>query len=871
MNSERLRGMTRSTQKRRSSGAAPGPRRAFAVATALVTIVGLGLSFAPPAGADSAPANPSDPRTPPTVAIDRLPTVQHDGVAWNQLVVGTTVYVVGKFTAARPAGSAPGQNQTTRNNMLAYDLNTGALKPSFNPNLNAQAFAIAASPDGSRIYVGGDFTSVGGVARSRIAALNPTTGAMITSFAARTDASVKSLAATASTVYVGGLFTTVNGVARPRLAALRANDGGVITAFAPVFTGATGSSPRVNAMVLSPTGDRLAIGGNFITLNGSNRPGYGLGLISAATGASLPLPLNDVVRNGGANSAILSLSSDGTQFYGSGYKFGTGGNFEGSFSANWSNGAIRWLEDCHGDTYGVYPSSTAVYVASHSHDCRNLGGGGYPETQPPMRAIAFSKAATGVLSPNTFGNYASFTGQPSPSLLNFFPILVAGTASGQGQAAWAVTGSGSYVVYAGEFLSVNGTAQQGMVRLATREIAPNLQGPKASAAAFTPALTSPASGQVRVAWTADFDYDNSELVYTVFRDNQPTPVATIARASTWWSRPAMSFTDTGLAAGQHTYRLRVVDPFGNAHTSSNVSITIAGTGNATPTAFFTLAPNARTVLVDGRASSDTGGTIAGYSWNWGDGQTGTGSTASHTYAADGVYTITLTVTDNGGAQASTSRTVIIGNATATAASDGFGRTLTSGFGNADVGGTWSTNGSGFAVNGGEGVVTVATAGQGPWAQLGGVSTSSVDLVASLRLDTLVNTGAAYAGTIGRRVGTSDYRLKLKVDPAGAVTIYAIRSSGGETTLASTVVTGLTYTPGAVLKTRLQVTGTAPTTIRGRVWLSTATEPTGWQVSTSDSTAALQASGSVGLFTFVSGTSTNSPWVFRFDDFVASPV
>ena len=54
----------------------------------------------------------------------------------------------------------PAKNQTTRNNMLAYDLTTGALKTAFNPNLNGQALAVAASPDGSRIYVGGEFTSV---------------------------------------------------------------------------------------------------------------------------------------------------------------------------------------------------------------------------------------------------------------------------------------------------------------------------------------------------------------------------------------------------------------------------------------------------------------------------------------------------------------------------------------------------------------------------------------------------------------------------------------------------------------------------------------------------------------------------------------
>lgn len=801
------------------------------------------------------------------MAIDGLPTAQHDGVAWNQLVLGNTVYVVGRFNNARPAGSPLGQNQTTRNNMLAYDLTTGVLKAAFNPNLNGQALAVAASPDGSRIYIGGEFTSVGGAPRSRIAALDPVTGALITSFNARADGPVKALAATASTVYVGGLFTRVNDTSRARLAALRASDGSLITSFAPVFTGNPDSSPRVNAIVLSPTGDRLVIGGNFVTVNGSNRPGYGLGMISATTGSSLPLQANDVVRNAGKDSAVLSLATDGTNFYGTGYIFGTGGNLEGAFSASWSTGTITWVEDCHGDSYGVYPSSTAIYVASHAHYCLNLGA--FPESSLPMRATAFSRAATGVLTRDTRG-YPSFTGQPAPTLLNFFPQLVSGKASGQGQAAWAVAGSGSYIVYAGEFLSVNGTAQQGLVRFATPDIAPNRQGPKASASQFTPALSSPAPGQVRVNWTANFDYDNSDLVYTVLRDNLPNPVSTLTRASVWWSRPAMTFTDTGLAAGQHTYRVRATDPFGNAHTSPTASITVAGTGNQAPSAGFTTQVSGNTASVDASASSDRDGTITGYAWNWGDGQAGTGRTASHDYASDGTYTITLTVTDNAGSQSATSRSVTIGNPPAVLASDGFGRTVTSGLGSADLGGAWSTNGSGFAVNNGQGVVTVSPAGQGPWAQLAGVSSAATEVTAGVRLDKRVNTGAAYFGTIGRRVGTADYRLKVKVEANGAVTAYAIRSSGGEATLAVLSIPGLTYTAGDRLNTRLQVIGTSPTTVRARVWLSTAPEPSTWQVTATDSTAALQSAGAVGLFTYIAGASTNTPWVFRFDDFLAVP-
>ena len=141
----------------------------------------------------------------------------------------------------------------------------------------------------------------------------------------------------------------------------------------------------------------MVVGGAFTTLNSSSRPGYGLGMVDALSGANLPLQANDVVRDAGTDSAVLSLSTDGTAFYGTGYIFGTGGNLEGAFAANWSDGRIKWVEDCHGDSYGAFATDTAVYVAGHSHYCGNLGG--FPEVTPRVwhRAVAFGKAATGTL------------------------------------------------------------------------------------------------------------------------------------------------------------------------------------------------------------------------------------------------------------------------------------------------------------------------------------------------------------------------------------------------------------------------------------------------------------------------------------------
>src|SRR5690606_26893976 len=55
--------------------------------------------------------------------------------------------------------------------------------------------------------------------------------------------------------------------------------------------------------------------------------------------------------------------------------------------------------------------------------------------------------------------------------------------------------------------------------------------------------------------------------------------------------------------------------------------------------------------------SDSDGSIASYSWNFGDSNSGTGSSVSHTYGSAGTRTVTLTVTDNDGATASTSQSV----------------------------------------------------------------------------------------------------------------------------------------------------------------------------------------------------------------------
>jgi PKD repeat protein len=79
----------------------------------------------------------------------------------------------------------------------------------------------------------------------------------------------------------------------------------------------------------------------------------------------------------------------------------------------------------------------------------------------------------------------------------------------------------------------------------------------------------------------------------------------------------------------------------------------SGVANQPPVAVASATPNSGyaplSVSFNSAGSSDPDGSIASYSWAFGDGGTGTGATASHTYQNPGGYTAVLTVTDNQGA------------------------------------------------------------------------------------------------------------------------------------------------------------------------------------------------------------------------------
>jgi len=107
--------------------------------------------------------------------------------------------------------------------------------------------------------------------------------------------------------------------------------------------------------------------------------------------------------------------------------------------------------------------------------------------------------------------------------------------------------------------------------------------------------------------------------------------------------------------------LTVTDNKG-AKASATETITVTESLNQSPIASFTA--NLRIGVVplgisfDASNSYDPDGNIISYAWDFKDGNTGSGETLNHTFSSIGSYKVELTVTDNKGATASATKTII---------------------------------------------------------------------------------------------------------------------------------------------------------------------------------------------------------------------
>jgi hypothetical protein len=205
------------------------------------------------------------------------------------------------------------------------------------------------------------------------------------------------------------------------------------------------------------------------------------------------------------------------------------------------------------------------------------------------------------------------------------------------------------------------------------------------------------------------------------------------------------------------------------------------------------------------------------------------------------------------------------------ASDAYNRTVTDGLGSATVGGAYTLSGpaTGFSVSNGAGRLRLAAPGSSLAARLGSVSVRDVDVKVESMLDRSPSGGGTYVGLAARRVTDAEYRVKLRREATGRVTLSLVKVvSRVETVLATQVIAGLQPTTTDTLMIRFSLTGTGPSTLRAKVWRLASAEPSSWQVTATDTTAALAGPGAVGVWAYVSASATTTPVTAWFDNLLA---
>lgn len=116
-------------------------------------------------------------------------------------------------------------------------------------------------------------------------------------------------------------------------------------------------------------------------------------------------------------------------------------------------------------------------------------------------------------------------------------------------------------------------------------------------------------------------------------------------------------------AGTYTTELTVTDSNGSTGSTTTPVVVTAAVANVAPKAVISASPISGsaplTVTFNGSASSDSDGSIASYTWHFGDGSSASGKTVSHTYITEASFTAILQVTDNLGATATTSTMITV--------------------------------------------------------------------------------------------------------------------------------------------------------------------------------------------------------------------
>jgi hypothetical protein len=330
------------------------------------------------------------------------------GTVYSLALDGTTLYVGGCFAQA---------GTTSANNIAKWDgSNWSALGSGMSGGTNPP-YVRAVAANGGQVYVGGTFSTAGGVSTTGIAKWD---GANWSPLGSGVGGSVNAISVEGSDVYVGGSFTSVGGISASAIAKW---DGSTWSALG---TGVTGSRYG-SVSAIATNGGNVYVGGAF-TVAGD----VSANNIAKWDGASWSSLSGGVTFGVYSSPVVSAIAATSTDIY-------AGGTFvlaEGNPVSN----IARW-NGSHWSALSVLPANGVTgSIRTMSANGSDVYGGGNVATD--------STGASGVAKWN--GNNWSSVGS-----------LLGSTAKAS---VFALTSSGSNFYVGGSFTTAGGVSANNIAR-----------------------------------------------------------------------------------------------------------------------------------------------------------------------------------------------------------------------------------------------------------------------------------------------------------------------------------------------------------------------------------------------------------------------
>ncbi|HEY2795458.1 MAG TPA: hypothetical protein VGJ28_24060 [Micromonosporaceae bacterium] len=260
---------------------------------------------------------------------------------------GNTIYVGGSFTQANYGGT-----KVARSGLAAINATTGALL-SWAPSANGEVDAMAVDPATHNVYIGGAFSAINGTQRDSLAEVS--SSGVLAAFKHSVSGSPMALAVGHGLLYLGGHITSVDSTARANLAAFTLSSGALSKSWAPT------ADDVVRA--ITPDGSRVYLGGKFHKIDGVSGTAK-LAAVNPTTG------VRDATFKPSVAILVYSIA------VGPNGIFAAEGGQGGRAIEYTTSGAITWTFTTDGDVQALTYLNGVVYVGGHfDNACKSASTG----------------------------------------------------------------------------------------------------------------------------------------------------------------------------------------------------------------------------------------------------------------------------------------------------------------------------------------------------------------------------------------------------------------------------------------------------------------------------------------------------------------